>query len=961
MSENEKLTNYFNEIQNTKEFEQNILNKYINEFEEKFSNILILSESEFMINFRKRMISILQNEYSEEAFEDDIINYDIKIAEKKIYENFFRPIKNLLLKAFFDYESMLKSTRNKIPSDIFITTNFKRHCLNSDNFAFHSCNSKFIPVYTNYINDSELIKGDLLNKIPNDGLKIIADKKFNSLTFVICIGCKKSYFSKEIQMFCQPCNKNYSTSIIRKEEINLQPATWETYHCNALINDTMKCIKCKATFYVNIDKNCLECIECNFKCDPMSIFWTCHLCLDEFTSNAKIYNPLEFKLVKQAINDAIIEKKIIKPLEISCCKLDLSKTLFYHKLECNGSLYKGMYDNQTIVVCEKCKAMNFYYHFVWTCPKCYRKFNQKQILQKKVSDDNFKIEEANKNFQSRKTVMNDFRKKSSNKISDSEFNRENLKKNEIVKKKTQFSSLSTSAKEFKDEEITPSKSALKFTPYENSKGTKFTKILNKKVNIQEGDNEEINIYVNNILTTVLTIDTDRPDNKEEDAKVSRNKIVNLKLKNAKTIDHNDYDTNIKRPKDLSPVQIKEDRNLSDNEHVYKKKNMQLLNPFKQQKMQSEAIERFKNKKVFEDTKRKTKIEKIIFKSRIINNEDEYEEDKINQRRKFKNVNINLNFRSIDNDDDNNDNSDIEQLKQQLDVENLNNLSGIAEIEGNLDSHQLLQYFVVEDYRFVQQIGNGSFGCIYLCLDKNEKKFAIKKIIVKDTEKIDKISSEFELTHQMQHKNILKIYGLNIRKLDSTTQVLYVLMELAQYDWKYEIIKRLKTKNFYQESQLIDILAQTSDALAFLQKNNIAHRDIKPQNILNFNNLYKIADFGCAKEMNLNTLNSLKGTELFISPILFDYLKNNNKSFLKHDVYKSDVYSLGLCILYAATLSLNSITELRKISDQIICYNFLKKSLKNYSQSFINLVYRMLDLNEELRFDFQELKDCLVKK
>jgi hypothetical protein len=33
----------------------------------------------------------------------------------------------------------------------------------------------------------------------------------------------------------------------------------------------------------------------------------------------------------------------------------------------------------------------------------------------------------------------------------------------------------------------------------------------------------------------------------------------------------------------------------------------------------------------------------------------------------------------------------------------------------------------------------------------------------------------------------------------------------------------------------------------------------------------------------------------------------------------------------------------------------------YSQSFVSLVYRMLDLNEELRFDFLELADCLKKK
>ena len=65
-----------------------------------------------------------------------------------------------------------------------------------------------------------------------------------------------------------------------------------------------------------------------------------------------------------------------------------------------------------------------------------------------------------------------------------------------------------------------------------------------------------------------------------------------------------------------------------------------------------------------------------------------------------------------------------------------------------------------------------------------------------------------------------------------------------------------------------------DTLAKLQKENISHRDIKPQNILVFINknnerYFKLADFGEAKELlsgNKPTeKQTLRGTELLQNP------------------------------------------------------------------------------------------------
>ena len=112
---------------------------------------------------------------------------------------------------------------------------------------------------------------------------------------------------------------------------------------------------------------------------------------------------------------------------------------------------------------------------------------------------------------------------------------------------------------------------------------------------------------------------------------------------------------------------------------------------------------------------------------------------------------------------------------------------------------------------------------------------------------------------------MKIYGICVNILDSTTFALYVLMELALGDWNDEIKKHLNVRKNYKEEDLINILKQLVNSLLFMQENmKIAHRDIKPQNILVFKNkLYKVADFGEAKEAKIaKQLNTLRGTELY---------------------------------------------------------------------------------------------------
>ena len=139
-----------------------------------------------------------------------------------------------------------------------------------------------------------------------------------------------------------------------------------------------------------------------------------------------------------------------------------------------------------------------------------------------------------------------------------------------------------------------------------------------------------------------------------------------------------------------------------------------------------------------------------------------------------------------------------------------------------------------------------------------------------------------------------------------------------------------------------------------------------QNILVFpNKIYKLIDFGEARIINdkekdsISSIQySLKGTELYMSPLLFNGLRSRQID-VKHNVYKSDVYSLGLCMLYAAICLEKPLFEIRKIIEMEKIRNYINSTLKeNYSEKLINIIISMLEIHEENRPDFIELEKLI---
>ena len=377
--ENSKYNQFQTDINNVIYIEKKVNHFFKSEFEEIFSEILILNKQQFINQIKNGVSLSLEDIYSEQCLTNEKL---INLIDKGLQtiENDYINIFNFLSKVWSNHEKSLKR-KGQSEENLKI---FRKHCIDTDEYAYHNCD----------------FKNNFFISIKEDG-------NSNEIKYVICIQCKRVYFSSFILSKCHKCNVDYYTNVLDSiEEMNLCAATWDNYHCPQIINEKMKCIKCKDIFFLNMKTGMLVCQnkKCGFISKPSRILWTCAVCKEDFKSGCIPYNPLDLIIIKRVIKQTLLLKHLAHPNTMPCCNLNVYFTSFYHKNLCRGILYVGELNNSLIIVCNKCHAINFYDRFIWTCPECGKRFRDKIKSQnyinnvtKKENKENIIINEQNEN------------------------------------------------------------------------------------------------------------------------------------------------------------------------------------------------------------------------------------------------------------------------------------------------------------------------------------------------------------------------------------------------------------------------------------------------------------------------------------------------------------------------------------------------------------------------------------
>jgi hypothetical protein len=270
---------------------------------------------------------------------------------------------------------------------------------------------------------------------------------------------------------------------------------------------------------------------------------------------------------------------------------------------------------------------------------------------------------------------------------------------------------------------------------------------------------------------------------------------------------------------------------------------------------------------------------------------------------------------------------------------------------------------LEEFQIVEQIGKGTFGNIFCVIwNKNKKLYALKKEVLTDRESVQRRREVYKIIQnfvkETKSKGLINLYGnLLLKKKEELEYQYYELMEKAERDWNQEINIRSQFGLYYDENEILNIMEQLISILSLLQKNHITHRDIKPQNILVINGKYKLCDFGEIRILKRDGLivQRVRGSELYMSPILFNGLHLNFIQ-VKHNTYKSDVFSLGMCFFYACCLNYSGVDSIREMTNMQKIKEILFSHLSNrYSFKFLIFILQMLEINEDKRPDFIQLE------
>ena len=231
------------------------------------------------------------------------------------------------------------------------------------------------------------------------------------------------------------------------------------------------------------------------------------------------------------------------------------------------------------------------------------------------------------------------------------------------------------------------------------------------------------------------------------------------------------------------------------------------------------------------------------------------------------------------------------------------------------------------YEVIGVVGEGAYGIVYKCKNKETGKYvAIKKFKETEDEIVQKtMKRELKMLQQLKHPNIVEFQESFTHKGN-----LFLVFEYCEKN----LLEVLEESPDGLSPKLIkSFVFQMCKALAYMHKNNMIHRDIKPENLLINEDLnLKLCDFGFARKVrlnknnvNINEMTDYVATRWYRSPELL----------LSGGIYGPDVDFWAVGCIMGELADGNPMFPGENETDQINC---IIKVLGNLPEELVNMFY-----------------------
>uniref|UniRef100_A0A8C5JWX7 non-specific serine/threonine protein kinase n=1 Tax=Jaculus jaculus TaxID=51337 RepID=A0A8C5JWX7_JACJA len=176
-----------------------------------------------------------------------------------------------------------------------------------------------------------------------------------------------------------------------------------------------------------------------------------------------------------------------------------------------------------------------------------------------------------------------------------------------------------------------------------------------------------------------------------------------------------------------------------------------------------------------------------------------------------------------------------------------------------------KYAVTDDYRLSKQVlGLGVNGKVLECFHRVTGQKCALKLLYDSPKARQEVDHHWQASGGPHIVRILDVY----ENMHHGKRCLLIVMECMEGG---ELFSRIQERGdqAFTEREAAEIMRDIGTAIQFLHSQNIAHRDVKPENLLYTSKekdaVLKLTDFGFAKETTQNALQTPCYTPYYVAP------------------------------------------------------------------------------------------------